>query len=148
MPQYYAWYEMYPLAPVTYTGLHPGDAIRVSVYFNGSAYNLSLLDLTTGGSINTRQRCPSGSTCHNSSAEVITEDLGRAEPVVNLADFGMDNITGASVTSGSGKHGTLTASKLWTSSEIVMRDRAGAVMDKPSHLYGGQAFNVAWRSAS
>ena len=75
-PTYYAWYEMYPLAPVAFTGVNPGDAIHVSVFFTGSAYDLALTDLTTGGSIDTTQPCPSGSTCRNKSAEVITEDSG------------------------------------------------------------------------
>lgn len=89
-PAYYAWYEMYPLAPVAFTGVNPGDAIHVSVYFDGSAYNLVLTDLTTGGFINTTQPCPSGSTCRNKSAEVITEDPGGAVAGgFDLADFGM-----------------------------------------------------------
>jgi hypothetical protein len=149
-PAYYAWYEMYPLAPVAFTGVNPGDAIHVSVFFDGSAYNLVLTDLTTGGFINTTQPCPSGSTCRNKSAEVITEDPGGAVAGgFNLADFGMANYTGASVTSLTGTHGTLAAqSKDWTSTEIVMEGTGGTMMAVPSALEGGQAFNVAWRSAA
>jgi hypothetical protein len=136
-PTYYAWYEMYPLAPVAFTGVSPGDAI-----------NLVLTDLTTGGFINTTHPCPSGSTCRNKSAEVITEDPGGAAAGgFNLADFGMANDTRARVTSLPGTHGTLAAqSKNWTSTEIVMEDTGGTMMAVPSALYGGQAFNVAWRS--
>jgi hypothetical protein len=149
-PAYYAWYEMYPLAPVAFTGVNPGDAIHVSVFFDGSAYNLVLTDLTTGGFINTTQPCPSGSTCRNKSAEVITEDPGGAVAGgFDLADFGMANYTGASVTSLTGTHGTLAAQpKDWTSTEIVMEDTGGTMMAVPSALEGGQAFNVAWRSAA
>jgi len=149
-PAYYAWYEMYPLAPVAFTGVNPGDAIHVSVYFDGSAYNLVLTDLTTGGFINTTQPCPSGSTCRNKSAEVITEDPGGAVAGgFDLADFGMANYTGARVTSLTGTHGTLAAQpNNWTSTEIVMQDTGGTMMAVPSALEGGQAFNVAWRSAT
>jgi peptidase A4-like protein len=149
-PTYYAWYEMYPLAPVAFTGVNPGDAIHVSVFFTGSAYDLALTDLTTGGSIDTTQPCPSGSTCHNKSAEVITEDPGGAVAGgFNLADFGMANYTGATVTSIDGSHGTLAAQRnKWTSTEIIMEDSGGTMMAVPSALEGGQAFNVAWRSAS
>jgi len=149
-PAYYAWYEMYPLAPVAFTGVNPGDAIHVSVYFDGSAYNLVLTDLTTGGFINTTQPCPSGSTCRNKSAEVITEDPGGAVAGgFDLADFGMANYTGARVTSLTGTHGTLAAQpNNWTSTEIVMQDTSGTMMAEPSTLEGGQAFNVTWRSAT
>ena len=149
-PAYYAWYEMYPLAPVAFTGVNPGDAIHVSVYFDGSAYNLVLTDLTTGGFINTTQPCPSGSTCRNKSAEVITEDPGGAVAGgFDLADFGMANYTGARVTSLTGTHGTLAAQpNNWTSTEIVMQDTSGTMMAVPSALEGGQAFNVTWRSAT
>jgi hypothetical protein len=149
-PAYYAWYEMYPLAPVAFTGVNPGDAIHVSVYFDGSAYNLVLTDLTTGGFINTTQPCPSGSTCRNKSAEVITEDPGGAVAGgFDLADFGMANYTGARVTSLTGTHGTLAAQpNNWTSTEIIMQDTSGTMMAVPSTLEGGQAFNVAWRSAT
>jgi hypothetical protein len=149
-PSYYAWYEMYPLAPVAFTGVGPGDAINASVFFNGSGYNLVLKDLTSGGSINTTQPCPSGSKCGNTSAEVITEDPGGAVANgVNLADFGMANYTGTAVTSTSGKHGTLASlANFWASTRIVMVDPGGTRMAVPSSLYAGQAFNVGWRSAS
>ena len=142
--QYDAWYEMFPLNPVVFSGVNPGDAIAVSVYFNGTVYSLTLTDLTTGGKVQTSQPCPQGSTCRNSSAEIITEDPGNAEPTVDLADFGMANITGAAVTSVSGTRGTLAANSLWTSTEIVMKDASKKAMAQPSALYGGQAFNVRW----
>ncbi len=145
-PQYDAWYEMYPLGPVVYSNVHPGDAIAVSVYLNGSTYSLSLKDLTTGATLQTSQPCPNNSTCRDSSAEVITEDPGNAEPAIDLADFGLVNFTGAAVTSANGTHGTLAANSLWTSSEIVMKNSSGKVMAQPSSLEGGQAFNNAWRS--
>ena len=146
-PQYDAWYEMYPLAPVVYDGVHPGDAITVSVYLNGRKFNLSLLDHTTGAKMQTSQPCPNHSTCREAAAEVITEDPGNAEPAIDLADFGMVNFTGVAVTSANGTHGTLAANSLWTSSEIVMRDSHKKLMAQPSSIEDGKAFNIVWRAA-
>jgi hypothetical protein len=39
-------------------------------------------------------------------------DPGLSAPVVNLADYGMVNFTGAAVTSVNGTHGTLSANSL------------------------------------
>ena len=152
-PTYLAWYEMYPLNPVAFTGVSPGDAITVTVTFNSSnsTYHMRLNDVTTGGYISSTQACPKGSTCLNSSAEVITEDPGDSvytSPTVNLADFGMSNFTATRVTSLSGLSGTLSASTQWTSSEIVMEDPSAVAMATPSGLYGGRSFNIAWNSAS
>jgi len=145
--QYDAWYEMFPLDPVVFSGVGPGDAISASVFFTGSGYNITLKDLTTGAHIQTTQPCPKGSTCRNSSAEVITEDPGQSSPVIDLADFGMVNVTGVAVTSLNGTRGTLTGNSLWTSSEIVMKGVTNKVLAQPSGLFGGKAYNVTWKAA-
>jgi hypothetical protein len=147
---YNLFYELFPLDPVTFEGVNPGDAIRVRIFFTGSLYKLIVDDLTNGDSISALQPCPSGSTCRSSSAEVIIEDPGHSTPETNLADFGMVNVTGASVATRSGRHGTLAASALWTSSKIFMINKATPflVLAQPSPLYGGQAFNVLWRNPS
>jgi hypothetical protein len=48
---YSAFYEMFPNAPVAFSGIGPGDAISANVYFNTSTrhWQLTLTDLTTGG---------------------------------------------------------------------------------------------------
>jgi len=147
-PTYYAWYEMYPADPVTYTGISPGDALNVSVYFNPSThvYNLVLDDLSTNAGFNADATCASG--CLNSSAEVISEVPSSSAGTVTLADYGAENYTGASVTARDGVKGNLSASSLWTSQELVMLDSSGTVMSQPSSLEGGQAFNIQWKNAS
>src|SRR5262245_49178190 len=60
IPQYDAWYEMFPLNPVAFSGVNPGDAIAVSVNYTGTGYTLKLTDLTTGGQLVTTRRCPHG----------------------------------------------------------------------------------------
>jgi hypothetical protein len=150
-PTYYAFYEMYPLAAVVFTGVSPGDAVTATVTFNSgtSTYHLRLNDVTNGGFISSTQACPKGSTCANGSAEVITEDPNGAVPAgVNLADFGMANFTATRLTSLSGLSGSLSASADWTSSEILMEDPSSAAMATPSGLYGGRSFNITWNSAS
>jgi hypothetical protein len=149
-PTYFAWYQMYPSAPVEFTGVNPGDAINLSVYFDASTdeYNLVLTDLTSDSGIDVDEPCPTGSTCLNSSAEVISEVPGASTGTVNLADYGMQNFTGATVTSRDGVRGNLSASDLWTSQPIVMEDSTPAIMAQPSSLEGGQAFNTEWVSAS
>jgi hypothetical protein len=149
-PTYLAWYEMYPLNPVAFTGVNPGDAITATVTFNStnSTYHMRLNDLTNGGFISSTQSCPKGSTCLNGSGEVITEDPGMAVPQINLADFGMSNFTATRVTSLTGLSGTLSPSTQWTSSQIQMVDPSNAVMATPSGLYGGRSFNTTWNSAS
>jgi hypothetical protein len=151
VPQYAAWYEMFPLAPVAFGPVSPGDAISASVFYSSSTnrYSITLTDVTSGAKMQvTNLRCPAGATCRNSSAEVITEDPGNAVPQINLADYGMVNVTGVSVTSANGTKGTLNANSLWTSSQIIMRNSStGKVMSQPSGLFGGKAFNMTWKSA-
>jgi hypothetical protein len=143
-----AWYEMYPLDPVVFTGVSAGDVIWVSVYYNSSTdeYQLFLDDETTGSTMETDQPCPSGSTCDRTSAEVISEDPGGSVAGgINLADFGTVSYTESHVTSRDGLHGTLAAGRLWTSTEIIMQDPSGEDMATPSALSdGGADFSIAW----
>ncbi|HEX2320362.1 MAG TPA: G1 family glutamic endopeptidase [Streptosporangiaceae bacterium] len=151
VPQYAAWYEMFPLAPVAFGPVSPGDAISASVFYSSSTNrnSITLTDLTSGAKMQaTNLRCPAGSTCRHTSAEVITEDPGNSVPQINLADYGMVNVTGAAVTSADGTKGTLNANSRWTSSQIIMRNsNTKTVMSQPSGLFGGKAFNVTWKAA-
>jgi hypothetical protein len=143
-----AWYEMYPLDPVVFTGVSAGDTIWVSVYFDAGTneYQLFLDDETTGSTMETDQPCPSGSTCDRTSAEVITEDPGDSVAGgINLADFGTVDYSLSHVTSRNGTHGTLAAGSLWTSTEILMQDPSGNDMATPSALSdGGADFSITW----
>ena len=151
VPQYVAWYEMYPLAPVSFSGaINPGDAIQVIVkYLGGGVFNLVLNDITQHAGFNVNQSCPTGSTCLKSSAEVITEDPGGAVPSgVDLADYGMANFTNAKAAFGS-HSGPLLTSTYWTGGyEFLMEDPSAHVMAQPSALFGGQAFSTIWRTGT
>jgi Peptidase A4 family len=147
-----AWYEMYPLDPVVFSGVNPGDKILVAVYYDSTTgqYQLSLDDETTGADMQTAQNCPSGSSCDRNSAEVIEEDPGGSVAGgINLADFGTVNFAASRVTARDGLRGTLSPSSLWTSTEIIMQDPSGEDMATPSALTdGGADFSVTWNKGT
>jgi hypothetical protein len=147
-PSYFAWYEMFPNAPVAFTGVSPGDAISVTTDKVGSNWVLTLHDLTTGGGFTTTQPCPQGAKCRDASAEVITEDPGASIPVFDLADFGLVNHTAVLLHTSTGVRGSLVAPQLWNTEEIEMLDGSGNLMAVPSTLYAGQAFNIGWSRGS
>jgi hypothetical protein len=132
----YAWYEMYPLNPVVYTGVNPGDQIYVSVVYDASSHNyvLHLADLTNGGYIITRQALPSGYPITNTSAEVITEDPGAsAAGGLYLANFGTAGFTGAGVRSSTGYVGGFHSSSVWSGNNKIIENYY-ANMATPSGL--------------
>jgi hypothetical protein len=96
--QYYAWYEMYPAAPVNLTmAVHPGDHMSASVTFTGTnQFVLAIANVTTGGSFSTTQ---SGSF-QRSSAEWIQEAPSSIFGVLPLSNFGTINFSAANATVG------------------------------------------------
>jgi len=148
---YAAFYEMFPNAPVAFSGISPGDAISMGVYFNSATHHwqLALTDVTTGGTIATAQACPSGSACRNSSAEVIAEAPSSSpSTILPLVDFGQLNHVAIAVTSLNGTRGAMTSNGLWTTDSITMVSSAGKTLAQPGPVYGGQAFQDTWKAAS
>jgi hypothetical protein len=147
-----AWYEMFPLDPVVFSGVNPGDTIFVAVYYNKSTnqFQLNLRDETTGSNMETSQPCPTGSSCDRNSAEVIEEDPGGSVAGgINLADFGTASFTVSHVTARDGLRGTLSPSSLWTSTDIIMQDPSGEDMATPSPLTdSGANFSVTWNQGT
>src|SRR5262245_29862455 len=95
--RYYAWYEMFPAAPVTLTmTVSPGDHISASVMFSApNQFILAISNITTGGSFTTTQ---TSATAQRSSAEWIQEAPSSFTGVLPLANFGTINFSGASAT--------------------------------------------------
>jgi hypothetical protein len=145
-PAYYAFYEMYPLAPEVYTGVSPGDRINVSVQYHLGEYTLDLTDVTTGGYIHTRHACPV--RCVRTSAEVIVERPSTSSGPVPLADFGSTSFSSTHVAA-SPTTGDLDAkSGRWSSAKIYMKTD-GTTLAAPSVLSGGgSAFGVTWKNAT
>lgn len=144
---YLVFWETFPASANIFCCTEPGDAIHVSVTFNSHThmYHLFLDDYTIKATLNETVACQTGSTCRNSSAEVIGEDLDGGPPGTNLAYFGQTSFVNASVTSSNGKSGSLNASKYWSSDEIIMKYK-GSLMAQPGSLEGGRAFLDTWHA--
>jgi len=85
-PYYYAWYEMYPAAPVYYNvTVEAGLLIYGSVVFSGTdTYTLSLEGINLDWTQTTTVNEPG---LANASAEVITEAPSSSSGVLPLAEF-------------------------------------------------------------
>ena len=136
--RYYAWYEMYPNASVTYADpVGAGDHFSASVTYEGNnSYSLFITDSTQGWSHTTVQ---SLSGAPRSSAEVIVEApcCRSSGGILPLADFGTMSFTSSDANgSAIGNAGGLT--------EIVMVDNARRDKDSISSLGGGASFSATW----
>jgi Peptidase A4 family len=136
-PQYYSWYEMYPSAPVNFSGpVSPGDQFTGSVTYNGgSSFTLKLSDTTKGWS-QTVNASLSGAS--RASAEVIVEAPSSNSGVLPLANFGTMSFSGSTV-DGS------TLSSL-NPTEITMVSSNGTQEDSISALNGG-SYSATWDSS-
>ena len=96
IPQYYAWYEMYP-NPAYKTSLPvlPGDKMSASVSVDRvGRFNLSITNSTRGWTASATQR---STTALRVSAEVIAEAPSNSSGIVPLTNFGTVNFTSAKV---------------------------------------------------
>jgi Peptidase A4 family len=158
-PSYFAFYEMYPSDSVSFSGVNPGDSITASVYFNGSQWELTLVDNTNGAAgFSVTQPCPSGSTCHNANAEIISEVPNGGPPSASLADYGIVGFTHITITDTAAHHYNIFSPD-WNNDKISEVDLANDdLMQSPSKLEGGasgsgggpgnQAFTVQAISSS
>jgi hypothetical protein len=98
-PRYYAWYEMYPAAPVYYSNpVSPGDAMVASVVKSGTSFVLKISDTTKGW---TKSVTKTGLADRGGSAEVITEAPSSGTGVLPLADFVKVNYAASDIDGGS-----------------------------------------------
>ena len=132
--QYSAWYEMYPLNPVTYSNtVKPGDTIVETVTYEGSnKYKLYLDDKTEGWTHSTTKT----GSYKRSSAEVIAE-APYSGGVLPLADFGTVSFTASTVNGSSLSSSNPTA--------IDMATSAGKAEATTNALSGGD-FSITWDS--
>lgn len=147
-PHYYGFWEIVPNGSHRPTTLGAGDKVTVSVYFNSNTneYNLVLNDSNrSSADINTSQPCPSGSICHNATAEVIAEDPnGGPAKGFDLADFGTVSFTGAQVTSRDGTQGALQSNSLWNANHIHMEYNGNKMANTSGRTNNYQDFHVDW----
>ena len=148
-PSYAAWYEMFPRFPVyPHITVRPGDAIVVSVGYRKSSnrFVLSLADTSNGRHFSRSLACPGGSTCHRASAEIISEAPGSDGGILPLTDFRALSFAGVRLSDQSGFTGMLRAGK-WTTARIV-NVGGGNVLDQPTQLFRGAAFDTYWMRSS
>jgi Peptidase A4 family len=146
VPTYWAWYEMYPLAPVTLAGVGPGDAITASVAYHPALkeWRLILTDLTNGGHSTETLPCPSGSVCRNASAETISETPGGGPPTVTMPNYAQIAFDHNSLLDSAGVRGDYSTTA-WLTDRVneVDVNNGDNRMQTPSPLEGGQAFTIA-----
>src|SRR5579883_915331 len=132
---YYAWYEMYPKFPVTYSNtVRPGDSITESVSFSGSSsFTLTLSDSTQGWSRTVTKKL---TNAKRSSAEVIAE-APYSGGVLPLADFGKVSFSGSTV------NGSTLSN--FNPVGIDMVSSSGTPEATVSSLSGG-SFSITWNS--
>jgi len=141
-PVYYAWYEMYPAASVSYSNtVRPGDHFSASVTYTGSnRFSLVISDSTQGWS---HTHTGTLANAPRSSAEVIVEApcCTSSGGILPLADFHTVSITN-SMANGAplGNAGGVT--------EITMVNNSGAAKDSVSSLSGGTSFSATWLRAN
>jgi len=135
-PSYFAFYEMFPEPSVAFSDVGPGDSITAKVFFNGSQWELSLLDNTTGAGFSVTQSCPSGSTCSNRNAEIISETPNGGPPTASLADYGIVGFTQIAITDNAAHHFNILSPN-WSNDKISEVDLSnGDLMQAPSKLEG------------
>ena len=128
-PAYNVWWEMFPTNSIQTTfAINPGDKIVASVkYLDDSAtFVIHVEDESNGQSLRELQHCAAGLVCQRSSADVITEDVGRFgnNTFFPLADYGTMGYRDALVKDMSGHHGTISA-KAWLNGAVS--ESAGGV---------------------
>jgi hypothetical protein len=161
VPQYYAWYEMYPAGEqkIAIT-ISPGNSMAASVqYATSGAYagefDLSIADATTGVSYSNYFSPPGGTTALRNSAEWVAEapwtinnrgDLA----VLPLSEFGTMSFSGdsASLSNGvSGPIGAFSSCPSYDSITMVATSSSSGLGATPSPLDPtGSSFTIATTS--
>ena len=135
VPQYYAWFEMYPNpAYKTTYPLSPGDAMSASVSVDRvGRFTLSITDATQHWTASTTQR---STTAQRISAEVIAEAPSNSSGIVPLTNFGSVSFTSAKV------NGLVLDS--FNPDRIDMVSSSGVTKATTGALSNG-AFSVTWK---
>jgi hypothetical protein len=138
---YYAWYELVPAAPVVLSmQINAGDQIKAAVHVNGSAVTVSLLDQTTGDSVNRTLQMSAPDT---SSAEWIAEapsscqdGAGGSCTPLPLTDFGAVSFSNATATA-DGYTGTINDSS-WSAQPLAL-DSSQDGLSSSGYGYGADS---------
>ena len=133
-PVYYAWYELFPAAPVNYGDtVSPGDNLSASATSTGGGYyDLELVDITRGWTENHSYYAGAQA---NSSAEIIAEAPSDGG-ILPLPDFGSVGFSGSYI------NGRTLASV--GAQSITMINSSGAVLDEVGNYTATGNFMVTY----
>jgi hypothetical protein len=149
-PVYSAWYEMFPLPPV-YSSItvRPGNSIVASAYYDSGTrmFTLSLTNTTNGQHFTRTLACPPGSSCRRSSAEVISEAPSNGASILPLTNFRAESFSDVVVTSSTGQRNGLRA-PWWGTMSVTTENSTGTVLDQPTQIFRGTAFDCYWMSST
>ena len=138
VPQYSAFFEMWPTMAVTdLFSVAPGDTISASVVYDPYAarFLITVSDLTSGASQTETESCAQGLSCARTSAEWVAESPSHFGTKVwfPLADYGTMNFTQAQATNALGDTGPISDSA-WVNSGIERIAGSAAALAKVSTL--------------
>lgn len=142
VPQYSAWWEMFPAAAHTIPTMtiRPGDVMSAEVrWVSGDTFTLSLTDTTTGARFTTQQTL--GSTAARSSVEWIHEAPATSSGVLPLARTTPVTFTGCRATMG-GTNGPID-DPLWSNTGVDMVQNNVLVAQASALDASGGGFTVA-----
>jgi hypothetical protein len=145
---YQAFYEMYPLSPVSepQAVVHAGDAVSVVIQRTGQTYNFTFTDNTDATNFLATANCPKKTKCQDAMAEVITEaNDGGPDAGVGLADMGTVEYNNAEVGLG-GIGGVNLGALALTKVTLSPTGLKGIVY--PGVIPGGESpsnFNTYWK---
>lgn len=172
VPQYYAWFELYPAASQIIEGfpVNAGDLIETRVIYKGKDCNgndifrLTIKNHTEKVMFSTNQHTTPGYPAHLSSAEWIVEAPAFSDPRIGclnaallpLTNFGTFSFLKCNAVI-NGKEGSITSND-WTFDLITMTSSDNEVKAIPSNPITkrcaaqsskckGSRFNVTWQSA-
>lgn len=146
VPEYTAWFEMYP-SPVDYQFfVHPGDSIAMSVAYDSGHWALALKDLSDGQKFNVSEKCPSGKVCENMTAEAILE----AAKGSNLSSFNTTGFTEFQAVDSTGaKTGLVANGAVWGLAKVLMTGTNGQPLADLSTITGnGEDFSFIYKQAT
>jgi hypothetical protein len=149
-PVYSAWYEMFPLPPVYATiTVRPGNSVVASAYYDSAAskFTLSLTDTTNGQHFSHTLGCPAQSQCQRLSAEVISEAPSSGVSILPLTNFRAESFTDVVVTDSHGQRAGLRA-PWWGTFSVTTENTGGMVLDQPTQIFRGEAFDCYWMAQS
>ncbi len=149
-PVYSAWYEMFPLPPVYSTiSVRPGNSIVASAYYSAGShkFTLSLTNTTNGQHFSHTLACPAQSPCQRLSAEVISEAPSSGASILPLTDFRAESFADVVVTDSHGQRAGLRA-PWWDTFSVTTENTSGTVLDQPTQIFRGRAFDCYWMAQS